>query len=87
MLVLTSGFSIPPHKAISTGSNIKDVTTTSSEVNKDDLYQRIEAYNEQFKIEPIDAKVDRIWKAMPGYNGLSVNIKASYKKMKKSGDI
>ena len=85
ILVLTSGFSIPPHKAISTGSNIRDIITTSSEVNKDDLYQKIEAYNEQFKIEPIDAKVDRIWKAMPGYNGLGVNIKASYKKMKKSG--
>ena len=85
ILVLTTGFSIPPHKAISTGSNIRDIITTSSEVNKDDLYQKIEAYNEQFKIEPIDAKVDRIWKAMPGYNGLGVNIKASYKKMKKSG--
>ncbi|SOC40259.1 polysaccharide deacetylase family protein [Ureibacillus acetophenoni] len=85
ILVLTFGFSIPPHKAISTESNVRDITTTSSEVNKDELYKKIEAYHEQFKIDPIDAKVDRVWKAMPGYNGLGVDIKASYKNMKKSG--
>ena len=44
-------------------------------------------YSEQHEIEPIDAKIDRVWKAIPGYNGLSVNIKASYKKMKANGEF
>ena len=36
----------------------------------------------QHEIKPIDAKVDRVWKAIPGYNGLNVNIKDSYQNMK-----
>lgn len=58
---------------------------TSAEPNKTGLYQEIKNYSEQHDIQPIDAKVDRVWKAIPGYNGLSINIKASYEKMKKKG--
>ena len=47
--------------------------------------KEIQAYSEQHKIKPIDAKVDKIWKAIPGYNGLEVNIKTSYKRMKTNG--
>ena len=32
-----------------------------------------------------DAKIDPIWKAIPGYNGIEVDIGASYEKMKKDG--
>ena len=85
MSVLMLGLSINPYKAMSKGFNVEGNITTSSEINKDDLYRKIQMFSEQHEIVPIDAKVDRIWKAMPGYNGLSVNIKASYKKMKKSG--
>jgi peptidoglycan-N-acetylglucosamine deacetylase len=87
MSVLMLGLSINPYKAMSKGFNVGGNITTSSEINKDDLYRKIQMFSEQHEIEPIDAKVDRIWKAMPGYNGLSVNIKASYKKMKKSGEF
>ena len=87
MSVLMLGLSINPYKAMSKGFNVRGNITTSSEINKDDLYRKIQMFSEQHKIEPIDAKIDRIWKAMPGYNGLSVNIKASYKKMKKSGEF
>ncbi|MFC5603797.1 polysaccharide deacetylase family protein [Sporosarcina koreensis] len=55
------------------------------DVKNEALYQEIKSYSEQHEIQPIDAKVDRVWKAMPGYNGLRVNIKASYEKMKKAG--
>jgi probable sporulation protein (polysaccharide deacetylase family) len=87
MSVLMLGLSINPYKAMSKGFIVGGNITTSSEINKDDLYRKIQMFSEQHEIEPIDAKVDRIWKAMPGYNGLSVNIKASYKKMKKSGEF
>ncbi|WP_431307267.1 polysaccharide deacetylase family protein [Ferdinandcohnia quinoae] len=88
MIVLFFGIFIYPHKAMSTGSNNRGTFTSSSEINKDNtLYRKIQMYSDQHKIEPIDAKVDRVWKAIPGYNGLSVDINASYKKMKKSGEF
>ncbi|MFC5590632.1 polysaccharide deacetylase family protein [Sporosarcina soli] len=49
---------------------------------QDELYQKIITYNDQHKIDPIDATIDRVWKAIPGYNGLQVDIKASYENMK-----
>ena len=87
MLVLMLGFSINPYKAVSKGFNVEGNITASSEINKDDLYRKIQMYSEQHEIKPIDAKIDRVWKAIPGYNGLSVNIKASYKKMKAIGEF
>jgi peptidoglycan-N-acetylglucosamine deacetylase len=38
---------------------------------------------EKFTREPSDAKIDKVWKALPGYNGLTVDIAASYENMKK----
>ena len=51
------------------------------------LLKRFRLTDDQHKIEPIDAKIDRVWKAIPGYNGLNVDIEASYKNMKPSTDI
>lgn len=51
----------------------------------DPLYQSIIKHASTYEIPPSDAKIDRVWKAVPGYNGLKVDIKASYQKMKKSG--
>ncbi|WP_212961851.1 polysaccharide deacetylase family protein [Siminovitchia fordii] len=48
----------------------------------DALYQQIVRATEKYDAQPQDAKIDRVWKAMPGYNGVKVDIKASYKKMK-----
>ncbi|OKL37834.1 polysaccharide deacetylase family protein [Domibacillus mangrovi] len=63
----------------------ENVMTTFAEVRKDALYKKIQAYSEKYNMAPIDAKVDSVWKAIPGYNGLEVNRKASYQKMKASG--
>ena len=56
-------------------------------VKNEELYQKIKSYSEQNEIKPIDAKVDRVWKAIPGYNGLRVDVKQSYEKMKTAGDF
>lgn len=32
--------------------------------------------------EPIDAVIDRVWKAIPGYNGIEVDIEKTYQKAK-----
>lgn len=77
--ILTLGsFSIP-------GIAMFQDSTMKNDVRNEALYQKIKSHNEQHEIKPIDAKVDRVWKAMPGYNGLRVDIQASYEKMKAAG--
>ena len=47
----------------------------------------MESFSEAHHIPAVDAKVDRVWKAIPGYNGLEVDLDASYKKMKATGKL
>ncbi|ETI70323.1 polysaccharide deacetylase family protein [Neobacillus vireti] len=51
----------------------------------DSLYQSIVKHASTYEIPPSDAKIDRVWKAIPGYNGLKVDLTASYKNMKSKG--
>lgn len=46
--------------------------------DKDALLKEIEQEAVKRYIAPIDAKVDRIWKAIPGYNGRGVDIEKTY---------
>jgi probable sporulation protein (polysaccharide deacetylase family) len=48
-----------------------------------DLYTKILDQVERYSKAPVNAKVDPVWKAIPGYNGLKVDVKASYEQMKK----
>ncbi len=59
----------------------QSVTTTS---NKSNLMQQIEE-KASGGIKPQDAMIDPVWKATPGYNGIDLDIDASYKQMKKTG--
>jgi probable sporulation protein (polysaccharide deacetylase family) len=51
----------------------------------DPLYQNIIKNAPTYEIPPKDATIDRVWKAIPGYNGQKVDIEASYKNMKNIG--
>jgi len=51
------------------------------------LYQDIKNYAVKHNVRPINAREDSVWKAIPGYNGLQVNIKASYEKLKTDGNF
>jgi len=53
----------------------------------DPLYEEISTRSKEFEKPPIDAKIDPVWKAIPGINGLKVDIDASYKKMKEQGEF
>ena len=53
----------------------------------DSLYNEIVMKADQYTIPAIDAKIDPIWKAIPGYNGHMVDVEASYKKMKKTAQF
>lgn len=49
---------------------------------KNSLYDEIAAKAVEYSIPAQDAKIDPVWKAIPGYNGIAVDVEASYKKMK-----
>lgn len=59
-------------------TNSVTVTKKSDEL----LYREIIAKASQYELPPENAKIDRVWKAIPGYNGLTVDINASYEKMR-----
>ncbi|UVI32549.1 polysaccharide deacetylase family protein [Paenibacillus spongiae] len=46
------------------------------------LRLRIEEESAKRRIAPIDARVDRVWKAIPGYNGIEVDVKKTYLHMR-----
>lgn len=52
---------------------------------KDSLYTEIVNRSTDYYIPPQDAVIDRVWKAIPGLNGVEVDVEASYKKMKSEG--
>ncbi|NBI27411.1 hypothetical protein ERL59_00315 [Chengkuizengella sp. YPA3-1-1] len=51
--------------------------------SNDLLLQKIRESAEMKFIEPINARIDRVWKAIPGYNGKEVNIEKTYYLAKK----
>ncbi|MBU8906964.1 polysaccharide deacetylase family protein [Desertibacillus haloalkaliphilus] len=53
----------------------------------DPLYEKIQSQAKKYEKPAIDAIVDKVWKAIPGYNGVKVDIEASYEKMKDDGQF
>jgi peptidoglycan-N-acetylglucosamine deacetylase len=49
----------------------------------DSLKNEIIQQSQNFEVPAADAKIDKVWKAIPGYNGLKVDLEASYKNMEK----
>ncbi|WP_342430607.1 polysaccharide deacetylase family protein [Neobacillus sp. FSL H8-0543] len=77
LLMIVNNSYVNKYVALLTESAILAVNPT------DPLYQSIVKNASTYEIPPSDAKIDRVWKAIPGYNGLKVDIEASYKNMKK----
>lgn len=50
-----------------------------------ELYQTIAAKAKDYKKPAQDAQIHTVWKATPGYDGVTVDIDESYKQMKKTG--
>lgn len=63
----------------------KDAVTVSA--SKDPLYEELLQKAPKYEVKPQDARIDKIWKSIPGYNGLKVNVEKSYKQMKKDGEF
>lgn len=49
------------------------------------LKQRIELLAKQYDAMPIDAKNDRVWRGIPGLNGVQVDVEATYERAKQAG--
>ncbi|WOV83117.1 polysaccharide deacetylase family protein [Sporosarcina jeotgali] len=62
-------------------SNSSTTVGAASGTGTDVSYEAIQSYAKEYEIKPIDAKIDRVWMAIPGYNGLTVDIEKSYQKM------
>lgn len=54
-------------------------------IKQNPLLEKIMNEAPKYEVKPTDAKIDQVWKAMPGYNGLNVDVEASYHKMKAKG--
>ncbi|WP_424765744.1 polysaccharide deacetylase family protein [Paenibacillus sp. sgz302251] len=56
--------------------NTDMVSTDTAYTPKDrsKLLTYVQAEAEKRKVAPVDARIDRVWKAIPGYNGLEVDI-------------
>ncbi|WP_340003827.1 polysaccharide deacetylase family protein [Paenibacillus sp. FSL K6-0276] len=44
-----------------------------------DLRMRIETAAAKLNAPPVNAVVDRVWKAIPGYNGLEIDVESTYR--------
>jgi len=84
ILFLTAWFSVNNPLV---GNYVSSLKENALPVSKQDssLYQSIVKNAPTYEIPPSDAKIDSVWKAIPGYNGLKIDIEASYKNMKKDG--
>ncbi len=84
-VVLAVGIYAVTHKKPPVGPGATEGIAISPEDKSSALYREIQEISGEYKIEPIDAAVDRVWKAIPGYNGLEVDIDASYRAMQSDG--
>ncbi|HJV16561.1 MAG TPA: hypothetical protein VJ546_04115, partial [Bacillales bacterium] len=51
------------------------------------LYQEILRNAPKYEVKAANARIDKIWKAIPGYNGIKVDVRASYANMKQEGNF
>lgn len=55
------------------------VLSGGPEEKNEELRAKITRRAAELNAEPVDAVVDRVWKAIPGYNGLEVDVEATYR--------
>ncbi|MDQ0206297.1 polysaccharide deacetylase family protein [Alkalicoccobacillus murimartini] len=86
LIMLTAGALQNPF----TLSYVEAIRETQVEIvsTKDNpMVQQITEKAKEYHISPMDARVDKVWKAVPGYNGVEVDVQKSYDKMEKLGEF
>lgn len=59
--------------------------TITVDKRQDLLLDEIKAKAKKYEVPAKNAMIDSVWKTVPGYNGLKVDVAASYNVMKKAG--
>lgn len=54
---------------------------------QEQLKEKIAKLADKHRENPENARIDTIWKAIPGYNGLEVDIEKTYEKVKEKGTV
>lgn len=79
ILAVAAGSLQNPYTSMYLG-NLKEQATIT--VNGSPLYSEINEAKSELDILPVNAVIDRVWKGIPGYNGVVIDAEASYEKMK-----
>ncbi len=79
ILAVAAGSLQNPYTSMYLG-NLKEEAALT--VNGSPLYSEINEAKSKLDILPVNATIDRVWKGIPGYNGIVIDAKASYEKMK-----
>ncbi|MGG1480361.1 polysaccharide deacetylase family protein [Bacillus smithii] len=66
-------------------SSLKTESLSADAKVEPSLYNQIKAADHKYSRKAQDAVIDRVWKKIPGYNGIKVDVKRSYERMKKDG--
>ncbi|MGM9928813.1 MAG: polysaccharide deacetylase family protein [Bacillus sp. (in: firmicutes)] len=65
--------------------HLKETQAMAVAKKADPLLEEIKQRANEYEVSPKDAMIDSIWKSVPGYNGLKVDVQSSYKAMKEEG--
>lgn len=88
LVVLSAGAYGPLQNYIQTvKQRISSTEVFASANSEDPLMNWIKTEAEKQNIPAVDAVIDRIWKAIPGYDGREVDIQATYNKAKIIGSV
>lgn len=70
-----------------TGGFMNEMAEHAETVMKEEspLYMEILRKKQTYDEPAVDAVIDPVWKAVPGYNGRRINVQQSYDKMKEEG--
>jgi probable sporulation protein (polysaccharide deacetylase family) len=60
-------------------------TLVPEKEEKNEWRRQIEEWGKKKEEAPVNARIDPVWKAIPGYNGLVVDVEASLRNMKQTG--
>lgn len=70
-------------KAVTQYTETLASVATQSNKSSDPLYQKIVEHAKTIHADAIEPRVDSIWKIIPGYNGITLDVDATYKQANK----
>src|SRR5699024_6339559 len=83
IVVISFDYTYNPFEPNETGtfSTVVDESVMAS----DPLYNEIQKKSEEYEEASKNAVIDKVWKKIPGLNGVKVDIEKSYEQMRKNG--